>query len=305
MINEPLISIGMPVYNGGAYVAAAIDSILAQTYTRIELIIGDNASTDATWEICQAKAQKDHRIRLVRNEQNLGAASNYNRVFSLAEGQYFKWAAADDLISDNFICNCLQQFEQPEIALAFGQTIVIDKDGVQLEAYADEFELNGATPSQRLSQFVRRFQKKDKCNAVFGLIRSDLLHKTRLIDRFVSSDIILLAELALLGKFSPCPNAVFYRRDHEQSSMRAYSLKERSAWFDPALKQAGIPNVNWRLFKELAKSISALPVSDAEKILCQPALIEWGWQHRSQLYRETRRTFKNFYHARTKISGAS
>jgi hypothetical protein len=189
--------------------------------------------------------------------------------------------------------------------LVFGQTIVIDKDGVQLEAYADEFELNGATPSQRLSQFVRRFQRKDKCNAVFGLIRSELLRKTRLIDRFVSSDIILLAELALLGKFSSCPDAVFYRRDHDQSSMRAYSLKERGAWFDPALKQAKSPNVNWRLLRELANSISALSFSNAEKILSQPALIEWGWQHRSQLYRESRRTLMNSYHARTKISGAS
>ena len=68
--SSPLVSIGMPVYNGEEYISQAIDSLLAQTHTNFELIISDNASTDGTWEHCQQYAAKDTRIQLYRNEEN-------------------------------------------------------------------------------------------------------------------------------------------------------------------------------------------------------------------------------------------
>src|SRR5215213_6401610 len=93
---EP-VSIGLPVYNGDRFLARSLDSLLAQTMPDFELIISDNASSDGTAEICRAYARRDRRIRCVRNEHNLGVYRNFNRVFQLSSGKYFKWAAADDV----------------------------------------------------------------------------------------------------------------------------------------------------------------------------------------------------------------
>jgi len=87
---SPIISIGMPVYNGQAFIESAIKSILEQTFEDFELILSDNASNDKTQEICLDYKQQDNRIRYFRNEVNLGAAQNYNRVFELSKGKYFK-----------------------------------------------------------------------------------------------------------------------------------------------------------------------------------------------------------------------
>src|SRR5438270_1690210 len=102
------VAIGMPVWNGEAFLSEAIESILAQTYGDFELVISDNASTDATAEICRSYAQRDARIRYIRQEKNIGANSNYNGVFRRSSGEYFKWAAHDDVLAPEFIYECVK-----------------------------------------------------------------------------------------------------------------------------------------------------------------------------------------------------
>src|SRR6185436_16671018 len=83
---KPLVSIGLAVYNGARNVERALDTLLAQEFTDFELIVSDDASTDATPSICQRYAARDPRIRFVRAEQNRGAAWNFNRLVELARG---------------------------------------------------------------------------------------------------------------------------------------------------------------------------------------------------------------------------
>ena len=97
------ISVAIPVYNGEKYLGAAIGSILAQTFHHFELIISDNASTDRTAAICREFAARDARIRYHRQPRNFGAAANFNRSHELATGEYFKWAAHDDLLEPEYL----------------------------------------------------------------------------------------------------------------------------------------------------------------------------------------------------------
>jgi glycosyltransferase involved in cell wall biosynthesis len=99
----PLVCIGMPVYNGEKTVAAAIESILAQTYKDFILLISDNASTDQTNAICQHYADLDQRIRYIRQSSNIGMEKNFIFVLEQINSEYFMWAAADDCRSPNFI----------------------------------------------------------------------------------------------------------------------------------------------------------------------------------------------------------
>ena len=85
-VERPKVSIGLPVYNGERYLAAALDGILRQTFEDFEIVISDNASTDRTREICSEYCKKDGRIRYSRNDTNIGSARNFNRVFELSRG---------------------------------------------------------------------------------------------------------------------------------------------------------------------------------------------------------------------------
>ncbi|HKJ45099.1 MAG TPA: glycosyltransferase family 2 protein, partial [Balneolales bacterium] len=111
-MSRPRVSIGMPVYNGENYIERAISSILAQTYKDFELIISDNASTDKTQEICKMFVGRDNRVRYHRNSKNIGAARNYNIVFRLSRGKYFKWAAHDDELAPAFLEDAVNVLEK-------------------------------------------------------------------------------------------------------------------------------------------------------------------------------------------------
>jgi glycosyltransferase involved in cell wall biosynthesis len=78
---RPRVSIGVPVFNGERFLAETLDSLLNQTFSDLEVVISDNASTDQTEEICRAYAAHDARIRYYRNDVNRRAAWNHNRVF--------------------------------------------------------------------------------------------------------------------------------------------------------------------------------------------------------------------------------
>lgn len=79
----PPISVGVPVYNGEKYLRVALDALLKQTFADFEIIICDNASTDATQAIAQEYAARDPRIRYVRSAKNIGANGNFHYVFTL------------------------------------------------------------------------------------------------------------------------------------------------------------------------------------------------------------------------------
>ena len=114
------VVIGLPVYNGDNYLAAAIDSILAQSYGDFDLLISDNASTDGTEEICRAYVKRDPRIRYIRQAQNAGAAANHNLIVPMTDSVYFKWAAHDDLLAPDFLAACVDVLDRdPTVVLGF------------------------------------------------------------------------------------------------------------------------------------------------------------------------------------------
>src|SRR5438309_7346789 len=120
------VTIGLPVFNGEAFLGQAIDSILAQTYTDFELIISDNCSTDGTAVICQSYLRAHPQVRYVRQPVNVGAAENFNRLVALSSGKYFKWAAHDDVLAPRFLEECVRTLEEDAgVVLAWARTQII------------------------------------------------------------------------------------------------------------------------------------------------------------------------------------
>ena len=96
--HQPLVAIGVPVYNGERFLEATLDCLLAQTYRNIEIIVSDNASTDGTAAICKRYAQLDPCVKHARTEINVGANGNIRRLAGMFRGEYFKLSNADDLV---------------------------------------------------------------------------------------------------------------------------------------------------------------------------------------------------------------
>jgi glycosyltransferase involved in cell wall biosynthesis len=239
---EPTVSIGLPVYNGDRYLAETIQSILAQTYSDLELIICDNASTDATREICEQFAARDRRVRYHRNPENLGAARNFNRTVELARGKYFKWNGHDDPMPPTLLERCVAALEcDPTVVLAYGTPCPIDEHGCPtrpgpLVAARLRPRPGLASHNPRARYFA--------CVAVpaghpvgvyFGLIRSDALRRALPLGSYVSHDLPFLAEMTLRGRFEHVPEVVQYRRYHPGQGHRTHRTRaERESWFDPA-----------------------------------------------------------------------
>ena len=109
MTPNPQVSICVPTHNGEAFLAACLDSALAQTYSDFELLIVDDASSDATPQVAADYASRDARVRLVRNAANLGLVGNWNRCVELAEGRWVKFLFQDDLLRPHCLAAMLER----------------------------------------------------------------------------------------------------------------------------------------------------------------------------------------------------
>lgn len=277
------VTIGLPVYNGQNYLAETMESLLAQTYTDFELVISDNASTDRTETICREYAVRDERIRYYRQEENVGASANYNRVFELARGVYFKWAAHDDLLAPTYLERCVAVLDaDPDVVLAYTQAKAIDDQGQVVKVYPGKHHFSAAAPRERFYEFVL---DPHPVVAVFGLMRRDVLGRTRLIGKYAGSDRPLLSELSLLGKFYEVPEHLFFYRFHEEQSWGGNkSPQAQQAWYDPR-RADKITFPQWRLLREHVRSIERSPVGLADRASCYLYMGYWMVKNRRRLGR--------------------
>lgn len=276
----PLVSIGFAVRNGALYLAQALDSILAQTFTDFEVIISDNASTDATEDICRNYAQKDSRIRYFRNSNNIGGANNENLTFRLARGKYFRWAAHDDMLAPELLEKCVQVLEQhPEFVLCYSSVVEIDQLTREI-AVTTHTRGTSPKPYQRLRELMYR---NHACEMIYGLIRTDVLQTTRLQQNYTDSDRTLLCELALRGPFYELPEPLFYKRYHPANVY--VDFRERMAWFNPDIG-AALTFPNWLQFADMVHTVARVELPATEKTLCYAATARWSVRHSGRMLKE-------------------
>lgn len=213
---RPIVSIGMPVYNGERFIREALDSLLAQTFTNFELIISDNASTDATELICRNYAEQDSRIRYIRQRENLGVLPNFQFVLNEASGEYFMWAAYDDKWDGDWVESLRNALENSGVGAAFGKLMHIDENSMPLKHLANgrTFEFSGSSLGRRIHYFIE-FERYGKANPIYSLFRRSVLLGLELaaysVDFYIVFDILLKTEII------PVPNTVLYKRVHATS----------------------------------------------------------------------------------------
>lgn len=197
----------MPVRNGGLLLRHALDSVVGQTYENLEILISDNASTDDTAAICQEFAARDDRIRYIRHEAMLSATDNFVYVLKHTTGEYFMWAAHDDLRSPNFVERLSAALDaHPDAALAFGEAA-----GWDLDRPIEDALLIPRMPATRHCGFHARVSLPWRsCLPVYGLYRRPVLETYQHWYRPYATDVSLLAHVAVSGEILQVPGVQFY-----------------------------------------------------------------------------------------------
>ena len=279
--NRPRLSIGMPVYNGENYIAAALDSLLEQTFRDFELIISDNASTDSTPQICAEYASRDPRVRYFRNERNIGLVRNFNRAFELSSGEYFKFAPHDDIYDRDFLARCIRILdEDPSVVLCNANVAIIDETGQVVRKLPPELNADRNEPQERFLALLNN----SKCFDLFGVIRRNALAgmPQPLYQSYGNSDGVLLARLGLIGRFRYIEDHLYFNRDYKDRSGNKYkSYREYTYFLDPSTK-GKIIYPRWRMLREFARSISLVPLDRRQRFRCAGHLARWtGWYWKS------------------------
>jgi len=272
-ISLPLVSIGVPVFNGEKSLFYALNSLLEQDYPNIEIIISDNGSTDTTPEICRKFAQKDARVKYYRSEKNLGSIWNFNRVFEISIGKYFMWAAHDDLREPTFISECVKKMEQcPDAVLCQTYTAVFreGREEVMYVAHLDSFEhIPGLV--ERYWETLNRFP----ATAIYGLYRSSAIRKTHILTKSIATDLAFIQEFSIYGKFIQVPKVLFkyigrkkWNTIHDDYRV-FFGINKKPWWYLPFVV----------LFFNHWKRVSHASIPFLIKLRLQGLLIEYEIRH--------------------------
>ena len=296
-MREPRVSIGMPVRNGQDLLSETLDSILAQTNEDFEIVISDNASTDATPEICRTYARRDERIRYEPLESGIPVTRNFNRARSLSRGRYFKWHAHDDLLDPEYLNRCVQVLdEDPTTLVVAARVALIERDGspvrfdvdsgMYVTSYGEQIPKPPPASSDSLAsrQRVERFRGVlfdihgvVEAQYVFGLYRSDALATTPPIGAYFGAEKVLLARLSLIGRIREVEEELFLRRYHPHH----IGASTRGTWWGRVrLAKALAPDrrlTPFPLGRQLGGYFEAIRDADigtAEKVRCGAMLVE-------------------------------
>jgi hypothetical protein len=212
----PKVSIGLPCFNEAPFIEQTVKSVLAQTEDDFELIICDNASNDGTLEIIKDVIGGDSRVTIHPSETNMGGPGNFVRALELGTCPYFMWMGAHDVVAKDYVKKLRLVLDaDPKCSLAYADSIFISKDGKDIPGEQVETGLELSHESV-VSRFKAIVWQLHRCDLFHGMMRREWVDKGHLTSSR-TPDMVLLADLALRGKFRRVPELMFYRRRNREA----------------------------------------------------------------------------------------
>lgn len=271
------VTVGMLVCNGERFLRQALDCWVAQDFREFLLIISDDASTDSSPQICKEYASRDPRIRYLRAEQNQGTVWNFNYVFSLAETEYFAWAAQDDLWQPTFLSSCIRLLqENPEAAVVHPQIQRVDATG---KPYVSPFTGYVAAQPSRRERFRSIISDWHWCFALYGVYRRDLLGKTRLYRKVYGPDHALMAEVSLYGTLLEYPAVLWCHRTVNPRETRQEYVERVRRGLEPHSRRGSYRYPMASLGSEQLRTAATAPFSLALRLQLIFDVLSRYWVH--------------------------
>jgi glycosyltransferase involved in cell wall biosynthesis len=282
---EHKVIVGLPVYNGQRFIAAAIESHLSQSFTDFTLVISDNGSTDATPQICADYARRDARVQYLRSDQNRGILWNHRRVMEAIAGprQYFRWAGADDVLEPGLLAAMVAVLDaRPEVEAVVPGTKNIDDEGRIIGSMARALDLQSRDVFERArGVLLANYQHV----IAYGLLRAATLRAMRTQPDYIGWDPVFIWELALRGQLVELASHSLLRRFHAGSISRVKTAKEMRKWVEPNSK-AGMSFPHWTWAYERLRALLAAPLSMRQRLQIAALLARATLWERSSLARD-------------------
>ena len=219
MSTTPLISIAIAAYNRAHLIGRTLDSLLRQSVQDFEILISDDASPDATREVCERYAAADARVRYFRNEERLGLGGNCSRVLAMTRGEFVVLAGDDDIYEPNFLERLLSEMRRfPSLSLAACRidqiADQIDRNDVVVRDMSHQFFSSKPLPRLRNA---KRMLWRGYGNLMTGMYRREMMMRTLLYrpilrDEWDEIDLLFLFEMALQGGVISIPDVLLHKR---------------------------------------------------------------------------------------------
>lgn len=247
----PLVTLGVPVFDGEAHLEAALRGLQAQTWPKLEILISDNASTDGTEALCRRIAAGDPRIRYLRQPENIGAAPNFELLVREARGELFAWCAHDDLRMPGFVEACAQELlRRPDAVLCNSAVVFLDEAGRARADWEDcNFETRATTRPERAQRLVDHMDWVD----MYGLIRRDALLRALPIEPVWGGDVVISMKLLMQGEFAKVDAPLFHYR------VRSRPKSPEQTMWDFAKRGGAVP----RPYTEMVQALLRVPMEAA------------------------------------------
>jgi glycosyltransferase involved in cell wall biosynthesis len=267
---SPTLSIGLAVRNGRNIVGQCIESVLAQDFTDLELVICDNVSDDGTIELLQHYASTDRRTRFSVNPTNIGIHENMRRVLDQSRGTFFRWISADDWLEPNCLTTCIRALNDRVDAIGATTWFNIHTpDGAhRYEEFSGEFP-DSHDPAQRFERMLWFFHAGDaKYDPMYGVYRRAHLVRNHFPYPSERTDWLAVAELALAGPIINIGRRLTNRtRDYVRGG-DPVAFRRR---LDPALGEQ-LKTSATQLYRELYGLAVSANLSQAQLRRCRRAL---------------------------------
>jgi glycosyltransferase involved in cell wall biosynthesis len=204
---DTLFSVGLPVHNGAERIEEVVRSVLAQDHARLELVVCDNASTDATEDLCRELARLDRRILYHRHPRNIGMLNNFTSVIRMAHGDYFRWIGDDDWLAPTFITRALEAFAEDDRRLLVTTRISYSapSGSESSDPSYDGARLASTDPIDRLEEMLRLLnESRLMVDPLYAAVRRESI---AVIPRrnILREDEVFATKLALAGPWGHVP----------------------------------------------------------------------------------------------------
>jgi len=214
---KPIVSIGLPVYNGEKFIRRRIDSILSQTLKNFQLIISDNCSTDSTSGICKDYAKKNKQIRYIYQEQKIKPWNNFQLVLQEAKCKYFVWAAVDDIWLNEFLEKNIRILESEEKFVgSISKIEYFDEKGTinGINAPDTKIRINSYDNYPKSGNFnerVRFYLQLGRSENFYSVFRTEAIKKNNVNKQMIGLDKAVILSVLRYGQINII-NEVLMRR---------------------------------------------------------------------------------------------
>ena len=282
MATNLLTSIGLPVRNGEKTIEDVTRSVLSQDYENLELIISDNASTDATEDVCRELAAADHRVKYFRQPQNIGLARNFHWVRQYADGDLFRWIGDDDKIAPSYVSKCVAAFaDDPRLILVTTQLEYTEEDGQTRSLRYDGTDLGSADPAVRFAEMLRLLTESYLLlDPMYGVYRRDALARIP-YKNMLRGDELFAARVALAGPWAHIPEILAHRHWDRVRPAQLTRLLDVPSW---QARATGVLQV-----RELLACVNEADLTPVQRRIARAAVLRlYVRRHRRTAVRRSR-----------------